>query len=173
VKLNLGAGEPFSHARARAYPDWIDIDVRSSTRPTVVADVRALPFADGSATHVFAGHILEHVDLDLVVDVAREIRRVLAAGGHLLVVGPDVPKSIKLHAEGLITDERLASNRRHGEPGNVCVHQWDSEPGVVLGFLRVLRFVDVAQIPVQDTPADFPVFDRGSLDQFAVVGTRP
>jgi hypothetical protein len=173
MKLNLGAGEPFSHARARAYPDWIDIDVRPSTRPTVAADVRRLPFATGSASHVYAGHVLEHLDLDDVPVAIREVRRVLRSRGEVLFVGPDVMVAERMHRDGLISDERLASDKAHGEPGNVCVHQWDSDPVVVFHALIDARFVFIRPIPIPATPLDFPVFDRGSLDQFAILATRP
>ncbi|HEX4811709.1 MAG TPA: methyltransferase domain-containing protein [Nonomuraea sp.] len=52
----------------------------------VRADVRALPFASGSAELVTAFDVLEHVHEDQLV--AEEIARVLAPGGHTLIAVP-------------------------------------------------------------------------------------
>lgn len=173
LALNLGAGEgtkpPFSHAPA----PWINIDIRSSTRPDVVADIRELPFADQSAGRVYAGHVLEHLPFETVEAALLEILRVLAHGAPLLVVGPDMDKSVPLHAAGRITDERLASNRCHGDDDDPCTHSWDCSARLVMASLEEAGFMAVRELPIEDTPLEFPVFDRGTPDQMAVLAEAP
>jgi SAM-dependent methyltransferase len=51
-----------------------------------VADVRSLPFADGSFDTVFSGSTLDHFDLEEDIRVAIvELRRVLRPGGQLIL----------------------------------------------------------------------------------------
>jgi len=169
MKLNIGAGEAWSFAP----PPWINIDIRPSVQPDVVADILDLPFADQSVAAVYAGHVLEHLERDEVTAAACEIKRVLMSGARLLVAGPDTERSDRMFAEGLITAERHRSNGCHGDPGNPCVHHWACTPGEIIRSLEAAGFVEVAEIPITQTPAEFPVFDRGSLDQFAVAARRP
>ncbi|MBM3940852.1 MAG: methyltransferase domain-containing protein [SAR202 cluster bacterium] len=57
----------------------------------VVHDVRRrLPFADGSMSAVYASHLLEHLYRDEARALLRECRRVLAPGGVLRLVVPDL-----------------------------------------------------------------------------------
>ncbi len=167
--LNLGAGESWSFAP----PPWINVDIRSEVRPDLVADVLDLPFENETVEAVYAGHVLEHLERDDVDVAAGEIMRVLVPGARLLVVGPDTERSDRMFAEGLITAERHRSNGCHGEPGNPCVHHWACTPAAVIRSLEDAGFVDVAEIPIEQTPAEFPVFDRGSRDQLAVVARKP
>jgi SAM-dependent methyltransferase len=68
-------------------PTAVGIDVAPAPGVDVVADVqRGLPFPDASFDHVFAVHVLEHLD-DLLVAL-RELHRVLRPGGTLHVLCP-------------------------------------------------------------------------------------
>jgi predicted SAM-dependent methyltransferase len=169
VFLNVGAGEDWSFAP----PPWINIDIRPKVRPDVVADVLDLPFANESAAAIYAGHVLEHLERDEVDIAAGELIRVLEPGARILVVGPDTERSDRMFAAGLITADRHCSNGCHGEPGNPCVHHWACTPGEIIRSLEDAGFVDVAEILITQTPAEFPVFDRVTADQFAVLGRKP
>ena len=78
-RLNLGCGnEPL--------PGYLNVDRRRVPGAAVVADVRALPFAAGSAAEVRASSLLEHFeDPYAVLD---EVHRVLAAGGRFVMRVP-------------------------------------------------------------------------------------
>lgn len=71
---------------------WVGADLAPATvagsgvRPAVAADVRRLPFADGTFDGVLSTSTLDHFGERRSIDLAlAELRRVLAAGGHLVV----------------------------------------------------------------------------------------
>jgi SAM-dependent methyltransferase len=89
--LDLGAGAGHSYERlAPRETVGVDIDpgaLAGQERETHVADMRSLPFADGSFGAVLSVQSLEHVpDGDAVL---REVRRVLAPGGTAVFVTPN------------------------------------------------------------------------------------
>jgi SAM-dependent methyltransferase len=73
---------------------WLGIDVAFSVAstsrragvPAAVSDVRLLPFADGAFEGILSTSTLDHFDVATDIDVAmRELRRVLAPGGRLVL----------------------------------------------------------------------------------------
>ncbi len=89
--LDLGCGT--GHALDELAPResvGVDVDpgsLRGQPRETVVADMRALPFADGAFASVVCSHAIEHV-LDPARVVA-EAARVLEPGGVAVFVTPN------------------------------------------------------------------------------------
>jgi len=86
--LNLGAG---GHS---APPDVLNgmVEVMVDIKPPadVVADIRALPFADEYADAVYSSHVIEHFDERELVPMVREWRRVLKTGGRMHIKCPDI-----------------------------------------------------------------------------------
>jgi predicted SAM-dependent methyltransferase len=85
--LNLGCGG------APLPAPWVNIDRTRGTKqfpchPDVVADILHLPYADGCAERVYCGHVFQHIALDDVPVALAEVRRVLAPGGKVCIVGP-------------------------------------------------------------------------------------
>lgn len=81
VRLNLGCGP-------QRIEGWVNVDSSPDEEPDVVADVCALPFEDESVDEIYASHILEHIPHD--VPVLEEWHRVLAPGGTICVIVPDL-----------------------------------------------------------------------------------
>ena len=89
--LDVGAGVGHSHALLAPRPTTgVDLDpdaLAGQARPTVVADMRALPFPSSAFASVLAVHSIEHVP-----DPRRalaEAARVLRRGGTALYVTPN------------------------------------------------------------------------------------
>jgi SAM-dependent methyltransferase len=78
-RLNLGSGN-------RPLAGFVNVDSRPLSTVDVVADVRSLPFPDGSAIEVEASSLLEHFRNPY--EVLDEIHRVLAPDGVLRVRVP-------------------------------------------------------------------------------------
>jgi SAM-dependent methyltransferase len=89
LDLGCGVGHSFHLLAPR---ETVGVDISSEAlvgqdRETVIADMRELPFADGSFASVLAVHSIEHVpDADRVL---REAERVLEPGGKAIFVTPN------------------------------------------------------------------------------------
>jgi len=103
IWLNVGCGSYL------APQPWVNIDGNDSEypdnfangsktivprKPDIVAWSDSLPFPDASVDRIYAGHILEHMNLHNgeVDRTLVEFKRVLAPGGKIMVVGPDLVK---------------------------------------------------------------------------------
>ena len=61
-----------------------------------IHDIRKpLPFVDGSASAVFASHVLEHLYRDQAQQLVQEARRVLCPGGVLRLIVPDLEAIVR------------------------------------------------------------------------------
>jgi predicted SAM-dependent methyltransferase len=90
LQIQLGSG---SHRKE----GWVNVDL--FTNADVQLDLREdLPFTDGSATLVYAEHLLEHfVYPNEVQHLLREIARVLQPGGILKLVVPDAGRALRAY----------------------------------------------------------------------------
>jgi SAM-dependent methyltransferase len=90
-KLNLGAGEGKKEG-------YVNVDWSPLTKPDIVHDLNAFPypFADGSFDRIEASHVLEHLDKPFLV--MKELHRILAPGGTLLIKVPHFSRGFT-HAE--------------------------------------------------------------------------
>jgi len=93
--LNLGCG-PRGLADAR----WINVDGFSDTNVDVLLDLsRPLPFPDRSFDGVFCEHVLEHFSEEDGLAIAREVLRILSAGGCFRIIVPDGERIVRLYLE--------------------------------------------------------------------------
>lgn len=91
LRLHLGCGPNLIPGWVNA--DIVDGDVRADLR-------RGLPFADGSARFVYLCHLLEHLAYpDEALPLLREIHRVLAPGGVVRIVVPDIEIPLRAYAD--------------------------------------------------------------------------
>jgi SAM-dependent methyltransferase len=84
--LDVGGARRRGSFRPPAVQRWLVADLTVSLRPDVAADVAALPFRDGAFDAIKMTEVLEHVP-DPGAALA-ECRRVLRAGGHLVISAP-------------------------------------------------------------------------------------
>lgn len=86
IKLHWACG-------TRILPDWINIDGWWKRGVDYVMDLRcALPFADNSVNYIFTEHALEHFNLSDGVSALRELHRVMANGGVIHIIVPDLER---------------------------------------------------------------------------------
>jgi SAM-dependent methyltransferase len=118
LKLHIGCGK--GHL-----PDWINIDVHPA--PLALNVLRGLPFAAGSASHVFVSHLLEHLYYPRDVrPFLAELHRVLVPGGVVRVVVPDIEQCIAAYAS---RDPQFFASRRETWPW------WPENPTRLEDFL--------------------------------------
>jgi SAM-dependent methyltransferase len=102
--------------------DYVAIGTEENTPGlSVLGDVRALPFLDGTFDVVLCQHVLEHVDDDR--RSLSEIRRVAKQGGWAVI---SVPLNLDgaTHEDPSITDP-AERERLFGEPGHVRIYGKD------------------------------------------------
>ncbi len=166
VRVNLGCGE-FSPA------SWVNVDmvVNEHVHPTIIADVsKPLPFRRFSLTHMYAGHVLEHLTREDAYLALLDWRRYLTTDGVLLVVGPDVHRAYEMLHRGEITPQEF-TDIRHGAkrwPGDA--HLWKSTEHDTMTLMQLAGWTvtraDVWQIW---TETDWPLAS-GTGWQFAAYG---
>lgn len=101
LSIHLGAG-------SAQLDGWVNIDVWPSQ---LALDFRwGLPFADGSAERVYLSHTLEHLPYPTaVMELLRDIHRLLAPGGKIRIVVPDIEAAIEAY---VANDRRFFEGRR-------------------------------------------------------------
>jgi predicted SAM-dependent methyltransferase len=94
LQLHIGCGRG-------TLPGWVNIDVHPA--PLAMNVLRGMPFAAGSARCVFVSHFLEHLFFPRDVrPFLAELRRILAPGGVVRIVVPDIEQCI----DAYVTDDR-------------------------------------------------------------------
>lgn len=82
--LNVGCG-------GRFHPAWVNVDAVPASPEVQAVDVRAgLPFGDGEFAVVYSSHVLEHLDVNEAAGLLKQMHRVLAPGGIVRIVVPDL-----------------------------------------------------------------------------------
>ena len=86
LKIYLGSG----HWKLT---DWVNVDIDHDSEPDVVANLAAdLPFADGVARLLHSEDFIDQLELGQAAAFLRECHRILAPGGVLRVLTPDLQK---------------------------------------------------------------------------------
>ncbi|MFZ2509384.1 MAG: methyltransferase domain-containing protein [Steroidobacteraceae bacterium] len=101
LKLHIGSG-------AGRLPGWVNVDIFPAELSINVN--RPLPFPHASAHLVFASHVLEHLYYPAeALRFLGECCRVLASGGRIRLIVPDIERYIRAYATH---DERFFAVRR-------------------------------------------------------------
>lgn len=130
LQLNLGCGQ------YRAERGWLNIDHPSAYGvPEIDADIYCdivdLPFKDGVASRLYAGHVIEHFSEDDLYAAAVELDRVLEPGGTLMIVSPDMDRINALEdpEPWLLEAMRTDNEGREGEH-----HKWQPTAKALVSF---------------------------------------
>lgn len=81
-RLHIGTGKNY-------LPGWVNVDIFSSVRADVYADMCSLPFDRESFDLVYACHVLEHSHRHMVLATLTHWRDLLKPGGMLRLAVPD------------------------------------------------------------------------------------
>ena len=93
--LNAGCGTHYAQG-------WVNTDVweNEETKPDIrVEPGKPYPFEDNTFDAVFMSHVLEHIEWAEVPVFINDMSRVAKPGVPMLIVCPDVFKTIKLWGE--------------------------------------------------------------------------
>lgn len=109
--LNLGCGGHF-------HPDWVNVDIVPQDPQVMQHDLQSrLPFENSSFAAVYHSHVLEHIPKNQAAAFLGECHRVLAPGGVLRVVVPDLEMITRLYLKYL--DEAVAGDEEAAKR-----HEW-------------------------------------------------
>jgi len=91
--LNVGCGRRYDRR-------WVNLDLSSRDASVVQYDINdGIPFADGSFDAVYHSHVFEHLKPEQGERLLQECFRVLAPGGVLRIVVPDLEKIAQLYLQ--------------------------------------------------------------------------
>ena len=190
--INVGCG-PYL-----ADKPWINVDGNDSDyvsnfasnnhhemprKPDVIGWSDKLPYKDGEVSRLYAGHILEHIDLyDGSVDrTLAEFKRVLCPGGERMCVGPDLVKAAEMVYHGAIRWQTFWEGHGTAGRGNPAgspypnakpgdVHLWSTTEEAVVALLRKY-FDTVTPHHIADADEVWPFVSRVGW-QYAVSATK-
>lgn len=142
ISLNLGCGDV-------RWPGWLNIDLDQGDQ---CADLRALPFADGSVSAVAAIHVIEHFHAWEAVDLLREWHRVLAPGGRLIIELPCMDKVLAHIYQSMQNGVQMSAALTWfvfwGDPkykNPLMVHKWGYTKAMIDEAVREAGFGDIQQ----------------------------
>ena len=144
------------------------------TAPLLISVTGGTPWPYGSITHVYAGHVLEHLSIENCHYLLSALLPFMAPRGEIMVVGPDVP-----HAEAMIADgtfdfswgHTLESIKFGGHRWPGDAHLWECSAQLVSDMLEECGWGFVADVGIADVPSFWPVADRAPQWQCAVFAT--
>lgn len=94
--LNVGCGPHYADG-------WINTDVYQDdlVKPDIIVSRESrYPFDDCSFDAAYLGHVIEHIEWTQVASFISEISRIVKPGAPILIVGPDIKKTIDLYSSG-------------------------------------------------------------------------
>lgn len=181
--INVGCGPHL------APPPWFNIDQNDSLyaenfscsasqalerKPDLVAPAGSLPYGDWEVDRLYAGHLVEHLDLygGEVFDVLGEFARVVKPGGEIMLVAPDLVKTAEMvwgrqrdwtwfwSAHGT-AGRGNPNGKPYKDPKPGDVHQWScSREAIYLLAASVFGAENCTSLSVDEIPGDWPVVAR-------------
>ena len=91
--LHLGSGDFYLQ-------EAVNVDSKLEVYPDVVADVRELPFSEGTFDSVCAIHLVEHIPYRYLQVFLTEVFRVLKPEGTLIIETPEIVETFKEFVAG-------------------------------------------------------------------------
>lgn len=92
-KLHIGTGKNY-------LPGFVNVDIFSTVRADVYADMTALPYPRESFDLIYACHVLEHSHRHMVLATLTHWRDLLKPGGILRLAVPNFAKCVEWYMKG-------------------------------------------------------------------------
>lgn len=109
--LNAGCGTHYAQG-------WVNCDVWEDevTRPDIKVEAgEPYPFEDSTFDAVYLGHVLEHIEWSKVGYFIDDMIRVSKPGAPMLIVGPDVHRTLQRWSQGQEPWHMVLSTMEHQE----------------------------------------------------------
>jgi SAM-dependent methyltransferase len=176
--LNAGCGTHYAQG-------WVNTDVwvSETTKPDVkVTPGEPYPFEDNTFNAAFLGHVLEHMPWSDVSKFLKDISRIVKPGAPILIVGPDVFKTIQRWKDGqepwyMVESvmEHLDMNyqpERTNEWWDGAHHHWNCHEKRIENLLQTLGFLHITNVfdIIPNDPMGTSWFDNVTNITWPVVG---
>jgi predicted SAM-dependent methyltransferase len=138
MKLHIGCGKRF-------IPGFVHVDAAKFDHVDHVADIRSLPFTDGTADLIYACHVLEHLGRFEFADALKEWFRVLRPNGVLRLSVPDFSACAALYYEQGLKDglTGLLGLVMGGQRDAMDFHRMIFDEAFLAGALKDCGFAEV------------------------------
>lgn len=95
IKINFGSG-------TFPLPGWVNVDSDPTCSPDVLADLGTfpLPFPDGCARYLHSEDFFDQLPVETAYAFLRECHRILAPGGVMRLLTPDLHRLADLYVRG-------------------------------------------------------------------------
>lgn len=157
MRLNVGCG----NHRAEG---WTNMDVESNdqVRPDIQASLMEdLPEVIQGVTHVYLGHVLEHLPLGLIPVALEKLWERCVPGVQIAVVGPDCDRARELDRAGRLHGITLQDVVHGAGRWANDVHLWECAPGRLERVLRRSGVQDVRHVNIASAELSaWPVTSR-------------
>lgn len=150
--LNAGCGTHYAQG-------WVNTDVwvSDTTKPDIkVTPGEPYPFEDNTFDAIFLGHVLEHIDWKDVPPFMEDMSRIAKPNAPMLIVGPDVYKTIKRWAEqqepwwmieSVLEHQDINHQpEREHEWWDGATHHWNCHEARVIRLLEVMGFPNIENV---------------------------
>jgi predicted SAM-dependent methyltransferase len=117
-KLQIGAG-------ASNAAGWLNTDIEPSEEQAYLDATKPMPFPDGSLHYIFGEHVIEHLTYEDGLSFLKESHRVLAAGGKVRMVTPNLLQFVAMFQAKDEEQKQLASRY---VPRKLEFHFWHDSP---------------------------------------------
>jgi predicted SAM-dependent methyltransferase len=181
-RLNLGCG-------SRRHPEWTNVDLVPAGPDVIASDLRRpLPFAAGSFEAVYAAHVLEHLAPVEAARLLAEARRLLAPGGIVRIVVPDLEGIARAYLASLERAATEPSADRRWEhrwttvelldqlvrdtSGGLMRRWWSCDPVPARGFIE-RRLGEEAAAGIAAVVAARETAGAAPLDAAAIYAAEP
>jgi ubiquinone/menaquinone biosynthesis C-methylase UbiE len=143
VKINIGSAHKLS-------PDYINVDFRELDGIDAVADVRALPFEEGSLAEIASEHLIEHFrEYELRTRILPYWHRLLKENGRLRVVCPNWEAILRNFHQGSMSLARMKELTFGGQDYEGDDHFAMYTPVTLTELLAESGFSDVELLAVE------------------------
>jgi len=155
IKLDICGGEfPYGNG-------FLNVDIRPLPQVDIIADItKGLQFANNTVDEILSCGTLEHFYIPTVIDVLKEMRRILKPGGKLTIGVPNLKTILGDFSQGEM-DFQLFNQYIYGSvqddlnPYNVHRSLWDNDR--MVAAMTQAGFKDVREHPY-DLPFHIPKY---------------
>lgn len=133
MKLNLGCG-------VYKLEGFVNIDASDYCEPDLVANALGLPYEKETASIIYAGHLIEHLEMAEVYEALKHWHDILKPGGKLILTFPDFEKVFEMWDNGWANWKEvngvIFGFDRPEDAGVFVYHRQMVSVGTIIPFLK-------------------------------------